>query len=145
MNENEIRDLLIDYHEFDDGLVMSFGFFYPVRRPLVARAVFYAKNHSVNEDRWDSVVVDVEDVVEFKSMWKGNQANSICAGVHIVNFEGVWCLDVDGVYDDVGNPKSIEDVRNIGDCYVMGKGVSVRVVEGKKVSLDDDFLGAGAD
>ncbi|WP_250441116.1 hypothetical protein [Caballeronia sp. AZ1_KS37] len=40
MSEEELKKLLHDYHNFDDGLVVSFGFFYPVGEPPAAQAIF---------------------------------------------------------------------------------------------------------
>lgn len=135
MSEEELKKLLSDYHNFDDGLVVSFGFFYPVGEPPAAQALFYAKNHSVPGDRWDTVKIVVKDVTEFKARWKGNQPNSICAGVHLVRFGDLWCIDVDGVYGEVEDPTSIEEVRQIGDCYVIGRDVHAYVADNRQVDL----------
>ncbi|WP_343655100.1 hypothetical protein [Paraburkholderia caribensis] len=135
MSEEELKQLLNDYHNFDDGLVVSFGFFYPMGEPAAAQAIFYAKNHSVPGDRWDTVKIVVKDVAEFNAQWKGNQPNSICAGVHLVKFDDLWCLDVDGVYGEVEDPKSIEDVRKFGDCYVTGRDVYLYVAENRQLDL----------
>lgn len=131
MPEN-LRELLDEYHHFDDGLVVSFGFFYPAGEPPAAQGTFYAKNHSASGDRWDTVTIVVKDIVEVNVRWKGNQPNSICAGVHVIKFDDLWCLDVDGVYGRVEDPKSIEEVRQLGDCYAIGRDVIFHVAENRK-------------
>ncbi|WP_157636982.1 hypothetical protein [Burkholderia ubonensis] len=134
MSKN-VSKLLNDYHNFDDGLVVSFGFFYPVGEPPAAQGVFYAKNHSVPGDQWDTVAIVVKDIVEFNAHWKGNQPNSICTGVHLVRFGDLLCMDVDGVYGEVEDPKSIEEVRQFGDCYAIGRDVRFYVVNNRRVDL----------
>ncbi|WP_250515436.1 hypothetical protein [Caballeronia sp. INDeC2] len=135
MTEEELKKLLADYHNFDDGLVVSFGFFYPVGEPPAAQAILYAKNHSVPGDRWDTVKIIVKDVAELSARWKGNQPNSICAGVHLVKFDDLWCLEIDGVYGEAEDPKSIDEVRQLGDCYATGRDVHAYVGENRQVNL----------
>lgn len=62
-----LSELLNDYHHFDDGLVVSFGFFYPAGEPPAAQGIFYAKNHPAPGDRWDTVTIVVKDIVEINA------------------------------------------------------------------------------
>jgi hypothetical protein len=133
---NDLNKLLKDYHHFDDGLILSFGFFYPEGEELAAHAFFYARNHTSLNDRWDTVRIILKNVVEFCSIWRGNQANSICSGVHIIDFGDIWCLDIDGVYLHRENPVSIEDVRESSSCYATGSEVEFQIFEGK-LALND--------
>ncbi|WP_232442694.1 hypothetical protein, partial [Burkholderia ubonensis] len=105
------------------------------KEPPAAQGIFYAKNHSVPGDQWDTVAIVVKDIVEFNARWKGNQPNSICTGVHLVRFGDLWCMDVDGVYGEVEDPKSIEEVRQFGDCYAIGRDVRFYVVNNRRVDL----------
>lgn len=132
---DNLAKLLSDYHHFDDGLVVSFGFFYSAGEPPAAQGTFYAKNHSFPVGRWDTVTIVVKDIVELNARWNGNQPNSICAGVHVVRFGDLWCLDIDGVYGEVEDPKSIEDVRQFGDCYAVGRDIQFHVSDNRKVDI----------
>lgn len=139
-----IIQLMSDYHNFDDGLVMSFGFFYPTREPPAVQGTFYAKNHALPGDQWDTVTIVVRDIVEFHAQWRGNQANSICAGVHVVRFGDLWCLDVDGAYGSLEDPRSIDEVRQYGDCYAIGRGVDFHISENRNVDIFANIFSGGA-
>ena len=56
----------------------------------------------------------VGDVEEFVAKIKGNQFNSISSGVKLLNFEDLWCIDIDGDYSLAGDPSSLDEVREDG-------------------------------
>lgn len=66
------------------------------------------------------VVGDVEELV---AKVKGNQFNSISSGVKLLNFGDLWCIDIDGDYSLAGDPSSLDEVREDGQCYVIGRQV----------------------
>ena len=128
---------MTEYHNLDDGLVLSFGFFYPASGNLSVQGLFYAKNHLASSERWDTIKIIVEDVVDLKILWKGNQAHSICTGVHLVKIDDLWCLDVDGIYGDVEAPKSIAEIQNFGDCYAIGKQLNIYIIPDCRTDLNN--------
>jgi len=129
--------LMTEYHNLDDGLVLSFGFFYPIPGKLSVQGLFYAKNHLAFEERWDTIKIIIEDVVDLKILWKGNQAHSICTGVHLLKLDNLWCLDVDGVYEDIDDPKSIAEIQSFGDCYATGKQLKIFIIPDCRIDLNN--------
>ena len=117
------KQIFEDYHRFDDGLILSFEYFYIPNQPLAVQMIFYAKNHRLDDDVWRKVKVVVKDVQEIFAKVKGNQFNSISSGVKLLNFEGLWCVDVDGNCDMAADPTSLDEVRRDGECYVIGREV----------------------
>jgi|GEM_PF-7103272 len=114
------KQIFEDYHRFDDGLILSFEYFYAPNEPLAAQIVLYAQNHKLEGNIWRKVKVVVRDVQELVAMVKGNQFNSICSGVKLLNFGDLWCIDIDGNYSLAGDPSSLDEVREDGECYVIG-------------------------
>jgi hypothetical protein len=108
---------------FDDGLILSFRYFYTSNEPLAAEIVLYARNHKLDGNVWRKVKVVVGDVEEFVAKVKGNQFNSIFSGVKLLNFGDLWCIDIDGDYSLAGDPSSLDEVREDGQCYVIGRQV----------------------
>lgn len=108
---------------FDDGLILSFRYFYTSNEPLAAEIVLYARNHKLDGNVWRKVKVVVRDVEEFVAKVKGNQFNSIFSGVKLLNFGDLWCIDIDGDYSLAGDPSSLDEVREDGQCYVIGRQV----------------------
>jgi hypothetical protein len=117
------KKIFEDYHRFDDGLILSFEYFYAPDEPLAAQIVLYARNHKHKGDIWRQVKVVVKDVQELSVKVKGNQFNSISSGVKLLNFGDLWCIDIDGDYSLAGDPISLDEVREDGDCYVIGRQV----------------------
>jgi hypothetical protein len=120
-----IKKIFDDYHRFDDGLILSFGH---VRKPsekLSAEMVFHAKNQSLKGNVWRNVKVAVKDVKEFHAHVMGNESYSICSGVKLLKFGDMWCIDIDGVYDNNMDPQTMDDIRRLGRCYVTGHTVEV--------------------
>lgn len=108
---------------FDDGLILSFRYFYTSNEPLAAEIVLYARNHKLDGNVWRKVKVVVGDVEELVAKVKGNQFNSISSGVKLLNFGDLWCIDIDGDYSLAGDPSSLDEVREDGQCYVIGRQV----------------------
>lgn len=108
---------------FDDGLILSFRYFYTSNEPLAAEIVLYARNHKLDGNVWRKVKVVVGDVEELVAKVKGNQFNSIPSGVKLLNFGDLWCIDIDGDYSLAGDPSSLDEVREDGQCYVIGRQV----------------------
>ncbi len=129
--------LLADYDHFNDGLILSFGFFYPQKGALCAQAILYARNNAVPGGKWDTVRIVIEDVVDLHVRWKGNQFNSICSGVHLMMLEGLWCLDIDDVFDYCKAPASIAEIQEMGDCYAIGRRVRIHVTSDCRLPLTD--------
>ena len=123
------KQLFEDYHRFDDGLILSFEYFYVPNEPLAAQIVLYARNHKLDGNVWRKVKVLVRDVQELAARVKGNQFNSISSGVKLLGFGDLWCVDVDGDYSLAGDPASLDEVREDGQCYVIGRQVEVSELE----------------
>lgn len=119
------KQIFEDYHRFDDGLILSFEYFYAPNEPLAAQIVLYARNHKLEGNVWRKVKVVVRDVQELAARVKGNQFNSISSGVKLLDFGDLWCVDVDGDYSMAGDPTSLDEVREDGQCYVIGRQVEV--------------------
>ena len=117
------KQIFEDYHRFDDGLILSFGYFYASNEPLAAEIVLYARNHKLDGNVWRKVKVVVRDVEELVAKVKGNQFNSISSGVKLLNFGDLWCIDIDGDYSLAGDPSFLDEVREDGQCYVIGRQV----------------------
>lgn len=120
--------LFHDYHNFDDGLLVSFTYFYLPDELLTAKIVLHAQNERIGGDTWRHVEIVVRDVQELCARVKGNQFNSISSGVKLLQFGQFWCVDVDGTYLHGKDPTSLEEVRKDGDCYVIGRAVEVNEV-----------------
>lgn len=108
---------------FDDGLILSFRYFYTSNEPLAAEIFLYARNHKLDGNVWRKVKVVVGDVEELVAKVKGNQFNCISSGVKLLNFGDLWCIDIDGDYSLAGDPSSLDEVREDGQCYVIGRQV----------------------
>ena len=121
--------LLKQFHNFDDGLLLSFSYSYEDDQPLNAKMVFFSRNHSCMGNVWNKVEIEVLDVQELFSKVSGAHDNAICSGVKLLRFEDFWCLDVDGNYIMAGNPQSMDEVREFGECYVTGRSVRGRIIE----------------
>jgi len=119
------KEIFEKYHRFDDGLIISFEYFYEKNCPLSAKIVLFAKDHSSNKDIWRKVFITIKDVQELCAKIKGNQFNSISNSVKLMDFDGLWCIDIDGTYDLAEDPSSLEEVRKYGECYVLGKEIEV--------------------
>jgi hypothetical protein len=125
----DAKDLFERFHNFDDGLVLSFQYLYPENEPLTARIIFYSKNHSAFENTWNEVAVTISEVEKLHAIVNGNQFNSICSGVKLIKFGDLWCVDIDGNYPFAEDPKSIDDVYRYGDCYVIGRHVNAEIIK----------------
>nr|WP_156133608.1 hypothetical protein [Massilia sp. JS1662] len=119
------KKIFEDYHRFDDGLILSFEYFYAPNEPLAAQIVLYARNHKLEDSIWRKIKVVVRDVQELVARVKGNQFNSISSGVRLLNFGDLWCVEIDGDYSLAGDPASLDEVRKDGQCYVIGRQVEV--------------------
>jgi hypothetical protein len=80
------KQIFEDYHRFDDGLILSFEYFYVPNEPLAVQMIFYARNHRLEGNVWRKIKVVVKDVEELNAKVKGNQFNSISSGVKLLNF-----------------------------------------------------------
>ncbi|WP_157379828.1 hypothetical protein [Burkholderia ubonensis] len=125
----DVSVLLERFHGFDDGLLLSFTFAYEGDDPLKAKLIFYSRNHSVDGNVWSKVEIEIEDVQELFAKVNGAHSNAICSSVKLIRFGEVWCVDVDGNYIMAGYPKSMDEVRQFGECYVTGRNVRGRVIE----------------
>lgn len=117
------KQIFEDYHRFDDGLILSFEYFYAPNEPLAAQIILHARNHKLEGNVWRKVKVVVKDVQELVAKVKGNQFNSVSSGVKLLNFGDLWCVDIDGDYSLAGDPASLDEVREDGQCYVIGRQV----------------------
>ncbi|UOD29395.1 hypothetical protein INH39_28980 [Massilia violaceinigra] len=124
---NNIK-LFKDYHNFDDGLLVSFTYFYLPDEPLAAKIVLYARNERIGGDTWRHVEIVVRDVQELCAKVKGNQFNAISSSVKLLRFGELWCVDVDGTYLYGKDPVSLDEIRKDGECYVIGRFVEVNEV-----------------
>jgi hypothetical protein len=82
----QAKQIFEDYHRFDDGLILSFEYFYVPDEPLAAQIVLHARNHKLEGNVWRKVKVVVKDVQELVAKLKGNQFNSISSGVKLLHF-----------------------------------------------------------
>lgn len=111
------------YHRFDDGYLVAFGYSSAPDGTTTVEMVLHGKDHQAEGNLWRSVKVTVEDVQELLARWQKNHLHRICCGVKLLRFGELWCIDVDGVYNGVDDPASIEEVRADGEFYVVGRGV----------------------
>jgi hypothetical protein len=85
---------------------------------------------SKTEQAWNKVEVVVEEVEELHAKIRGNEFHAICCGVKLLKFGDLWCLDIDGCYTvagdppTVGDPASLDEVRQDGYLYIIGKSVT---------------------
>ncbi|MGZ9667031.1 hypothetical protein [Pseudomonas sp. SC3(2021)] len=113
------------FHRFEDGLILSFEFFYLPNEPLAAQVIFHARDHRVKGNVWKKVKVIVGAVEELSAKVKGNQFNSICSGVRILKFDDVWCVEIDGNYDMDADPTSLAQIREDGELYIIGRQITI--------------------
>ena len=123
----DLSVLLDRFHGFDDGLLLSFSYIYEEDQPLKVKMLFYSRNHALEGNTWSKVEVD--QVEELFAKVNGAYSNAICSSVKLLRFGDVWCVDVDGNYNLAGNPGSMKEVRQFGECYVTGRSVRARIVE----------------
>lgn len=126
---NSVKKVFNDYHRFDDGLVISVEYFYSEEGVLATKMMFYARNHSLNGNIWKTVEIVMHDVKELNIKLRGNQFQSISFGVKLLRFEDVWCIDIDGVFTNDEDPMTLEEVRELGLCYVIGNDIEAYEVE----------------
>jgi hypothetical protein len=120
--------ILEDFGNFNDGLLESFEYFYRPNSPLAARIVLSGRNFSTPTSEWRTIELLITDVQELHARRSGRQFNSISSGVKLLKFDGLWCVDVDGTYAFAEDPASLNDVRQHGECYVVGKAVVAREI-----------------
>lgn len=121
----ELIEKFDKYHRFDDGM---FKYFLSKQSGDGKKNVemgFYARDHSVSGDVWREVVVRVKNVREVFYSAKGGQSSSITSGVRLLSFDGLLCVEVDGVYDYDKDPQTIDEIRKYGTCYAIGEEVEV--------------------
>lgn len=119
------RDILDKYHDFDDGVMQSFSY---VNNGIgrSASMVMYARDHRNPGNSWRHVELTVDDVSELCTVMQNGQFYPILLGVRILDYGDVICLDVDGNYASTSGPASLDEVRQLGDFYVIGKNVRMR-------------------
>lgn len=119
------RDMLDKYHDFDDAVMQSFSY---VDNGLDCSAsmVIYARDHRDPGNSWRHVELTVDDVSELCTVVQYGQFYPILLGVRILDYGDVICLDVDGNYASTTGPASLEEVRQLGDFYFIGKRVRIQ-------------------
>ncbi|MFJ2545087.1 hypothetical protein ACIOVF_01320 [Pseudomonas sp. NPDC087612] len=125
MTENAEK-ILNEFHNFDDGLLLTFEYSYPTNQPLTARIVAYGKNHSTENQHWEKVEFLATDIEEIKIKIKGNQFNSITTGIRLLKFNNLWCLDIDGNYNFDKDPASLKEIQQYGECYIIASSIKAR-------------------
>ena len=119
----EATKILEDYGNFNDGLLHSFEYFYRPNEPLAVRMVFSGRNYATQNSEWRDVEFLVADVQELCAKRNGRQFNSISSSVKLLRFDELWCLEMGGTYALAEDPTSLDEVRQHGECYVVGKTV----------------------
>lgn len=124
-------DLIADHYHFNDGWVASFEYVYLPNKPPVADIAVQVilEGRSKTEQTWDKVKVVVEEIEELYVKIRGNERHVICCDVKLLKFGDLWCLDIDGCYGDVEDPSSLDEVRQDGDFYIIGKSVTAYIIE----------------
>ena len=118
-----IEDIFREYHRFDDGLLLSFEYFYRTCAPLSVQIVLHSRSHI--ENAWRKVKIVVGDVQELYAKVEGNRPNSVISlGVKLIKFGDLWCIDINGNYPMLKDPSSLDEVRQYGECYVVGRSVA---------------------
>lgn len=125
----ESKAIFDKYHRFDDGLIKSMEITYGRDGSVEASFVFYARDHSAASDVWRNVKVRVRKVTEVSLSAQGNQITSICSGVRLLNFDGLWCVEVDGTYAYDKDPTTIDEIRKHGTCYAFGREVEALEID----------------
>jgi hypothetical protein len=126
----KISEILQAFHRFEDGLLLSFEFNYLSGEKLAAQVLFHARDHRVDGNVWKRVKVVVSGVEELSAKVRGCQFNSICSGVRLLRFDDYWCVDIDGNYALDADPSSVDEIRQDGDLYIIGRDIEVYEFEG---------------
>ncbi|MCK9812593.1 hypothetical protein M1B35_00125 [Pseudomonas sp. MAFF 302046] len=126
----KISEILQAFHRFEDGLLLSFEFNYLPGEKLAAQVLFHARDHRVDGNVWKRVKVVVSGVEELSAKVRGCQFNSICSGVRLLRFDDYWCVDIDGNYALDADPSSVDEIRQDGDLYIIGRDIEVYEFEG---------------
>lgn len=122
------KKLLKDFYNFEDGLILSFCFFYPTSMPLSAKVTICGKSPVPEVSDWETIEISATNIQEIKTKVKGNQFNSLTSGVRLIKFGDYWCLDIDGNYAYDKEPATIEEVREYGECYIIAKNIELHKI-----------------
>lgn len=125
---NDIDEISLAFNRFEDGLILSFEFYYEPNQPLAATVVLHGRDHNIEGNVWKKIRVTLTGVTELSARVMGNQFNSICSGVRLLRFDDLWCIDIDGNYALDADPSSLEEVRQDGDLYVIGRRIEIQEV-----------------
>ena len=60
----------------------------------------------------------------------------ICCGVKLLYLEGDLCVDVDGAYDGINHPSSLQELRRDGTFFLIGESVAIR----EELEPDSDLM-----
>ena len=125
---NDINEISLAFNRFEDGLILSFEFYYEPNQPLAATVVLHGRDHSIEGNIWKKIKVTLTGVTELSARVMGNQFSSICSGARLLRFDDLWCIDIDGNYPLDADPSSLEEVRQDGDLYVIGRQIEIQEV-----------------
>jgi len=135
----EVRAVIDNYHRFDDGLLLSFEVYYRKGQSLSASLLFFSRNHSLPGDEWRNVTLTVHGVKEVCTLLKSKVPLTgmfICCGVKLLYLEGDLCVDVDGAYDGINHPSSLQELRRDGTFFLIGESVAIR----EELEPDSDLM-----
>lgn len=121
------RKIFDDYYGFDDGLIKSFEYDFFHADALRIKIDVYARNYELEGDVWRTVRIIIDGVSEVRSVFEAGAFNVICSRVKLLNFDGKWCVEVDGDFGHI--PISLEAIRSCSTCYVLGERVEVMEVD----------------
>lgn len=121
--------IFTQYHRFDDGYLVAFDYACAPDGLTTVEMIFHGKDDHAEGNLWRSVKVTVEDVQELVARWQKGYLNRIICGVKLLRFGELWCVDVDGVYNGVDDPASLEEVRAEGEFYVVGRRVTAQALD----------------
>ncbi|MFJ2319881.1 MULTISPECIES: hypothetical protein [unclassified Pseudomonas] len=123
---DDINEISQAFNRFEDGLILSFEFYYVPNEPLAATVVLHGRDHRAKGNVWKKIRITLTGVTELSARVMGNQFNSICSGVRLLKLNDLWCIDIDGNYALDADPSSLEEVRQDGDLYVIGRQIEIQ-------------------
>jgi hypothetical protein len=108
------------YHRFDDGYLLAFEYQEAVDGTLSFAMTFNGRDNWADGNVWRHVRVVIDDVRELSLSIFSSRIRRIYLSVKLLKFDGLWCVDVNGMYGGAEDPRSLDEVRRDGEFYVLG-------------------------
>lgn len=134
---DNIKEIFRNYNSFIGSSLISLAYSESRAEKMRAKLVFSACNHSLTNNPWRTVEINIVNVLDICAKLKKNDVQRISSGVKLFHVGDLWCLDIDGNYTG-GVPSSLKQVRQEGSFYVTGG--SVMITEQKEEQIAEHLM-----